>query len=138
MRKDAMSKPKERRLYDPTSAIDAPRREWVTLDRGDVCVHEMTLAETMQITERAARPACDPRGGHNRAQTVVLQIMFSCRLGEEPDAKRAFTDADLGLIHDLRFHEFDALLAAINRVSGKSATEEERLRDFSTAMEPIS
>lgn len=123
----------ERKLYDPAAAVAARRFKWVTLDRGDVCVHEMSLADTMQITERSARPGLDPQCGLVRAQAVVLQIMYSCRRDDDPGSPRIFTDLDMTPIQELRFHEFDALLQAINEVSGKSATEEERLRDFTTA-----
>ena len=123
----------DRKLYDPAAEPKGPRFQWVELDRGWVCVHEMALADTMQITERSVRPGLEPSSGLVKSAAVVYQIMYSCRRDEAPDSPRVFSDVDFTPIQELRFHEFDALLQAINEVSGKSATEEERLRDFTQA-----
>lgn len=123
----------QRKIYRPGVVAPQRRQEWVSLDGGDVCVWELTVAESTQILERSERPKVDPRGGHNRGMTVVTQILLSCFDGEEDGAKRIFADHDLAAIYALPFHDFQAILSAMNRVNGTDADEEERLRDFSTA-----
>jgi hypothetical protein len=123
----------ERTIYKPGNAESKRRREWVTLPGGDICVWELTMSESAQIVERSARPAIDPRGGQVPATFVALQILFCCYDGEEDNAKRIFSEADLLAIYCLPFSEFDLLLGATNRVNGKDATELERLRDFTAA-----
>jgi hypothetical protein len=119
-----------RKIYQP-SAIAPPRRsEWVSLPDGDILVREMTVAEAVQVLERSARPSIDPRGGHSQGMTVALQLILSCYAGEEPDAARIFGDHDMATIYALPFRDFDIILQAINRVNGKTASEQETLHDF--------
>lgn len=123
----------ERTIYKPGAAASQRRREWVSLPSGDICIWELTVADSTQIVERAARPEIDPRGGCSPAKSVAMQILLSCYDGEEDGAGRIFEERDLAAIYALPFGEFDLLLQAINRVNGKSATELERLRDFTAA-----
>ena len=113
------------------------RREKVTLDCGDVWVREMTCAEAMQLGERAARPAVDPRGGLDPGESVLWQILLSCYEDDSDDASRLFTEApdDVRIIYGLRLEEFNELMQAVNRVNGRDASEVELLRDFTAARE---
>lgn len=124
----------ERKIFRPGATLIERRKEWVALPDGfEVWVWELTVAESAQITDRSKRPAIDPRGGHDTATMIALQVMLSCYDGDEPGAKRIFGDADFSAIYELPFRVFDALLSAINRVNGKDAVEAELLRDFTAA-----
>ena len=128
-----MSEPK---LYRPGVNSRPRRTEKVILPGGEtfLFVKEMTVADTTQILERSERPNIGNGvgGGHSTGRGVVVQIMLSCYDSDEEGAQRIFTDADFGAIYAMPFTEFDAIYAAINRVNGKEATEQERLRDFLT------
>lgn len=108
----------------------ALRKERVSLTAGPLWVWEMTVAESVQIIDHATRPAIDPRGGLDRAESAVWQIMLSCYNSDQPGAERVFKDADLLSIYRLRLEEFGKLMAAINRVNGNTSTEEDLQRDF--------
>jgi hypothetical protein len=126
----------EPKLYRP-GVNSRPRRvEKVILPGGEtfLWVREMSVADTATILERSERPNLGNGvgGGHSTGRGVVVQIMMSCYDGDEnaPGDHRLFTDADFGAIYDMPFSEFDVIYAAINRVNGKDATEQERLKDF--------
>lgn len=126
----------ERRPFDKSAVRVGRRSEWVALDAGDVCVREMTVQEAMTLTERAARPAIDKRGGMDPTEMVLWQILLSCYVDDSEDAARLFSEndpADIRVIYSLRFEEFGELMGAINRVNGKDATEVDLLRDFTAA-----
>ena len=126
----------ERTVYRHEAEEVPPRMEWVPLAKGEVCVHELTLADSLNITERCQRHANDPRGaGVDQSQMVLLQIMMSTYYSEEPEGRRVFADTDFLKIHKLKNWEMDELLKAINRVNEKDAAEQEGLRDFFEASE---
>lgn len=109
------------------------RKRWVDLHEigARVCVWSMTVAESTQILERAAKPD----GKHSTGMVVVLQIMLSCYDGDGADAKSIFQAQDFQPIYDLPLRDMEAIIAAINEVNGKDASEQEVLRDFTAASE---
>lgn len=127
----------EHRPFNKQEAVHAKRRfEWVALDAGDICIRELTVRETIALTERSSRPSIDPRGGLDPGEAVLWQILFSCYDGETEDARRIFSDTDpedVRTIYAMRAEEFNKILTAINRVNGQDATEAEILRDFTAA-----
>lgn len=131
----------ERRRFDKAAAKECRhlRREWVPLDAGDVCVVEMTAQAATTLSERASRPSIDPRGGLDPGESVLWQILLSTFYDDGAEAEPVFseTPADVKLIMDLRFEEFQALIQAINRVNGRDATEAEVMRDFSRVSEAM-
>ena len=120
-------------LYRPGINSRPRRKERVVLPGGEhfLWVWEMTVADSTQVLERSERPQMGG-GGHSTGKGIVVQIMLSCHESDQDDARRLFTDADFGAIYAMPFTDFDAIYAAINRVNGKDATEQERLRDFLT------
>jgi hypothetical protein len=124
-----------RKIYQPNFGPPERVREWVDLGDGEVCVWSMTAAEFIQLTDRATRPAIDPRGGVDTGALVLFQIIFSCYDGDEDNAKRIWGDVDLVSVGSLKQGQVEDLLAAINRVNGKDASSEEITRDFSLAAE---
>lgn len=120
----------ERTIYRPGQPRER-RKEWVSIEGGDLCVWAMTVAESTQILERSERPD----GGSSKGMALVTQILLSCYDGEEPGSKRLFADHDRQCIYDLSFEDFELLMGAINRVNGKDATSQEALRDFTTVRE---
>lgn len=127
----------EHRPFNKQEAGQSRRRfEWVSLDAGDICIRELTVKETIALTERSSRPSIDPRGGVDPGEAVLWQILLSCYDGEGDDARPIFSDtepADIRTIYGLRAEEFNRLLMAINRVNGQDATEADLLRDFTAA-----
>lgn len=111
----------------------ARRKEWVVLPEAQarVCVWSMTVAESAQLMDRCTRPDGKPSTG----KVVVLQIMLSCYNGDDDKATHIFSATDEGAVYDLPLHDMEAIIAAINRVNGKDATEQELLRDFTIARE---
>lgn len=124
-----------RKILQPNHGPPKREREWISLAGGDVCVWSMSAAEALQLADRAARPAIDPRGGHDPSALVLFQVIFSCYDGEEDDAKRIWQDVDLVSVGSLSQKDMEAILAAINRVNGKDAATDEVTRDFSIAAE---
>lgn len=124
-----------RKIYEPGVSQPERRREWVSLPGGDLCVWELTVADSAQILEKSQRPDLDPRGGHDKARAMAVQVMLSCYDADTPPANRIFSDADFGAVYMMPFREYDLLIQAINRVNGKSPEEQEALRDFTTAAE---
>jgi hypothetical protein len=128
---------KMRKPFDKAAASQAKRRgEWVDLDCGSIYALEMTVAESVQLAEKAARPSIDPRGGLDPGESVLWQILLGCYVDDSPDSPRLFSQesaADIKLIYSLPFAQFQLLMAAINRVNGRDAEEAELMRDFSAA-----
>lgn len=122
-------------IFDPEKLKqDRRRREWITVPgMGRLCVWQLTMAESVLVTEYSTRPAEDPRGGMDREESVLWQIALACYRGDTPDAKRVFDDHQVYLIRNLSVSEFTLIMTAINRVNGIDAQEEEILRDFTPA-----
>jgi len=123
----------ERKIYRPSAEPAPLRKEWVSLPGGDICVWELTVAESTQVLEKSERPSVDPRGGYNRGAMRVQQVMMSCYDGEQDGAKRLFGEADLLHLYRMPLAQFESLVAATDRVNGKGAGEAERLEDFTPA-----
>lgn len=120
-------------LYRPGVNTRPRRKEKVVLPGGEhfLWVWEMTVADSTQVLERSERPNAGG-GGHSAGKGLVVQLMLSCFESDAEGAQRVFQDADFGAIYALPFSEFDVIYTAVNRVNGKEATEQERLRDFLT------
>jgi hypothetical protein len=120
-------------VYRPGVNTRPRRKEKVLLPGGEhfIWVWEMTLADQAQVLDRSERPQMGG-GGHSKGKAIAVQLMLCCYESEADDAKRLFTDADFGAIYNLPYADFDVLYDAANRVNGKIATEQERLRDFLT------
>lgn len=123
----------ERTIYRPSAEPAPLRKEWVTLPGGDICVWELTVAESTRIIEKSERPAIDPRGGHNQGAMRVQQVAMSCYDGEQDGAKRIFSEAELLHLYRMPLYQFELLVAATDRVNGKGAGEAELLEDFTPA-----
>lgn len=119
-------------VYRPGAAKRERRKECVPIADGEfhVWVWSLTLADSTQIIERSARPEIDKRGGHNQSMAIAMQIQLSCYDSDKEDASRIWEDNTRGDIYTLSMADMTALLAAINRVNGQDATEQEILRDF--------
>ena len=67
----------EHRPFNKAIAREVRRRfEWVALEAGDLCVREMTVKETVTLTERAARPSIDPRGARSGRNHLLADRPF--------------------------------------------------------------
>jgi hypothetical protein len=124
----------ERRAYVAPAKGKARRRfEWVELPEGEVCVWSMNMAEATQIAEQASRPKIDPRGGVDAAASGAWEVFFSCYSAEpgDPEARRVFPD--VGIVYDLPWDDFQALIQAAMRVNGKDAETVESTGDFMPA-----
>lgn len=110
-------------------------KERVDLEAGPVWVWAMTVAETVQLAERAVRPKFDPRGGVDPTESLLWQIALSCYYGEEDGSERIFTENNLMDLYRLPLAEFKLLALAVQRVNGQNATEAEVMKDFFAAKE---
>jgi len=122
----------ETQVYKPGVVKQERRKEKVAIAGGQfhVWVWGLTLADSTQIIERSARPEIDKRGGHNQGVAVALQIQLSCFDSDKEDACRVWEDNTRHDIYALPMADMTTLIAAINRVNGQDATEQEVLRDF--------
>lgn len=108
------------------------RQEYVEFSDGTyVWVRGLTTLQWAGLRERSQRR--DPRGGTDETAALLIQIVMSCFEGEEPEAKRVFSDLDLDKAGALPAEQTLAIMAAIQRVNGMAATEQEILRDFTAA-----
>lgn len=122
-----------RRPYRREEAEAAALRfEWVSLPAGDVCVREMRVAELVGLMELAARPKIDRRGGFDPGSSAVWQILYSCYMGEEPDAAPVWPHNQEGMreVMALSMETFTAIMKAIQRVNGMADSEVEVLTGF--------
>jgi hypothetical protein len=126
-----MSKP---RYQKPTTPVtERLRKEPVELDGGEVWVWELTSLEMLELGERSARPAIDPRGGVDNRMAAAMLTKLSVHYGPEADSPRVWDDLTYEEIFDLRGEEFTRLQEAIGRVMGTAPSEVEARRDFSLA-----
>jgi hypothetical protein len=127
----------QRKVYQKPqqTAQERVRKEWVTLDGGDVCVWGLTAGELMHLTEKSARPAVDPRGGADPRMASAWLIALATHYGDDPDSPRIWDDLTYEEIFDLTSQEFTALTEAIGRVMGTALPETEALRAFTPAAE---
>ena len=112
-----------------------PRMERVELSGGAIWVRAMTVADAMKVTDQSARPSIDPRGGLDRSEALLWQVIVSCFYdedGKEPVFSSESAE-DVRLIYGLPIQEFALLVSAIQRVNGQDAEEVEILRDFTPA-----
>jgi hypothetical protein len=108
------------------------RKEWITLPAGEMCIWEMTCAEVAQMLERSQRPASFG-GGQDEATAMFYEIMLSCYHGDEVGAAPVFPE--MASVARLRWEDGVAIRAAVQRVNGKDASQEELMRGFSKAPE---
>lgn len=111
------------------------RKEWVSLEGGDVCVWGLTAGEMMQLGERSARPSIDTRGGTDPKMASAWLILLATHYSDEPDSPRVWDDLSYEEIFDLTSQEFTGLTDAISRVMGTAPQEVETLKDFTSASE---
>jgi hypothetical protein len=113
-----------------SAAAPTPVRvEKVTFPDGRyLWVHGLTTAQFASIQARSQRrPTGMPE---DRSLTILMQIAASCYAGEEPGSARIFSDLDLEKVGMLTLQEMVLIMAAVQRVNGTDATEQEVLRDF--------
>jgi hypothetical protein len=124
-----------RRPYqrDAAPRPDRLRREWVSLDNGDVCVWELTAAEMGVMSERSTRPAIDPRGGIDTTGASAWMAALSCRQDDAPGSPRIWDDLAVSEILALRFEEWARLQETMQRLNGLDAESVEERRDFTPA-----
>lgn len=128
----------EHRQYNHEEAERTTRRcEWVSLTHGDICVRALTVAELLQIQDRAQRPKIDPRGGIDPSWSALLQVALSCYKGEEETAAPIWPCSldmkSLGPISRLPIADFQKIMEAIQRVNGQDPEEIRLLEDFTRA-----
>jgi hypothetical protein len=119
------------RPFDPDSL--PLRKERVDTEAGVLWVWELMAGETALIAEYATRPDIDPRGGMDKGEAMVWYMALSCHKGEADNSPRFWPDTDVWKINRLPERIFKPLWKAVQRVNGMSVTEEEALRDFTTA-----
>lgn len=107
-----------------------PKKEWIRLEGGRLCLWELTLATASLVYEYSARPSIDPRGGNDKGEAAIWEIALSCYDGEGSDAKRIWPDEKVHEIRSLPERVCGPLLSAINRLNGKDPTEAEIREDF--------
>jgi hypothetical protein len=112
---------------------DRLRKEWVSLDGGDVCCWELTAAEMLQMAERAARPAVDPRGGVSASVAAVWLVALATRYDDQAASGRVWDDLNFEEVYQLRFEEFARLQQTLERLNGLDPQELNHLRDFTAA-----
>jgi hypothetical protein len=117
---------KKRKAYQ----IRTRRKEWISLDGGDICIWEMRMQDFTLLSEYCTRPPEDPRGGVDQQEALLWQVALCCYDGEGEDAERIWPDARVREILDMPNADFDRLILEINRVNGKLARQEEIWRDF--------
>jgi hypothetical protein len=120
-------------VYRPGVTIRERRKEKLTFPDGKhyLWVWEMKASDQIRALDGSERPQVGSLGGgHSKGKMIALQIIACCYDSDAPDAKRVFSDADLGALYDMPWGDFDPLYEAANRVNGKISTEQERLRDF--------
>lgn len=125
----------ERFNKDQQKEKSRPRTERVQLAGGPVWVRAMSVSDAMHVTQKSERPAIDPRGGIDRGEALLWQVVVSCYYDEE-GAERVFSEQnpeDVRLIFSMPWDEFQRLLSVINRVNGQDPEEVELLRDFTAA-----
>jgi hypothetical protein len=126
-----MGETEERSIYRPRTEDDMSRRkEWVDLDGGSLCVWEMTVRENMTVIERSQRPSRDPRGGLDRSEQMLWQIVMSCFDGDGKNAKLVFSPTDPGPVFRLRMKEYVKIITAIGRVNGADEADLKDLEAF--------
>jgi hypothetical protein len=127
----------QRRAYKkPEKSVqERLRKEWVSLDGGDVCCWGLTALEMISLGERSQRPAIDPRGGTDPRMASAWLIALATHTSDEPDAPRVWDDMNFEDILELTSWEFTDLTEAIARVMGRAPSEIETLEDFTAAPE---
>lgn len=117
-------------VYSPAAPTPV-RKERVEFPDGRfVYVWGLSASAFASIKMRAARHPSDPRGGDDQSLLILLQIVASCYAGEEPGAARIFSDLDIDKAGNLTMEEMVAVLAAIQRVNGQEAKQQEVMADF--------
>jgi hypothetical protein len=126
----------ERRAWKPRPADERQRerrKEWVSLDDGDVCVWEMRTQETTTLIQKAQRPE-KLGGGSDALEDALWTCILTCYQGDEPDAKPCWgnppTMEDIKYILALRAEELGRINQAAQRVSGLTEEEIGEVRDF--------
>jgi len=115
--------------------VSALRKEWVSLEDGDVCAWELTTPQMLQLAEASARPAVDPRGGVSDSAATAWLISLSTHHGDEADSPRVWDDMHRHEALALRWTDTQQLIAAIRRVCGTDEAGVAALTDFTGATE---
>lgn len=126
---------KRRAFQKPTrEAVQAKlKREWVSLEWGDVCVWGLTAAEMLALGQRSQRPSIDPRGGIDASAAASWLLALSARRDDQPGAERIWDDLTFADVLELSGEDFGKLSAAAQRVNGQGAEQVEATRDFTPA-----
>ena len=122
-----------RAIYHPPTEAEAGcirRKEWVDLDGGALCVWEMTVRENMTVIERSQRPSRDRRGGLDRSEQMLWQIILSCYDGDTAAAKPIFQPGDPGPVFRMRMKDYVKIISAIGRVNGADEADLKDLEAF--------
>lgn len=130
----------KRVIFKPGVSKTARRIEWVELvpalgakPAEGVYVWGLATCDSLAIIERSTQGGVDEASGISKARQLQLQIMLSCFDGDQPGARRVFTDADVAPINEGSWEAFSKIVIAIAKVNGQSESEADALRDFSPA-----
>jgi hypothetical protein len=111
------------------------RKEWVSIEAGDVCVWGMTAAEMLSLGQRAQRPAVDPRGGMDTNAAAAWLVALCTREDDSDGSPRVWDDISYQEVFNLSGDDFQTLSFAAQRVNGQSRAGIEALEDFIGATE---
>ena len=111
------------------------KKEWVSLEDGDVCVWELTTAEASFLAERSRRPSIDTRGGMDQTMATAWLISLSVHHGDEADSPRVWDDITYQDALLLRARDANKITEAFSRVNGTSDEALEAASDFFGAAE---
>jgi hypothetical protein len=109
------------------------KKEWVSIEAGDVCVWGMNAAQMLSLGERVQRPGIDPRGGVDAGSAAVWMVLFCTRVSDAEDSPVVWTEGQIAEIYGLSGEDFQKLAAACMRVNGTDPGALEQTRDFTTA-----
>lgn len=111
------AKPESWRLSDARPWT--PRKEWVEMNDGRaICVWQLSITETLQLSAYSQRHPNDPRPGPDEAEATIWQLALSCRVDDEPGSPRVFSDQDARRVLELDPEDFSRLLEASARLMG--------------------
>lgn len=121
-----------KRIHQPRTSDEevGRRKQWVDLDDGGVWVWEMTVRENMAVIQHAQRPSIDRRGGLDRSEQMLWQILMSCYDSDLPGAKLVFSHTDPTPVYRLRVKEYAKIVAAIGAVNGADEADLKELEAF--------
>lgn len=96
-----------------------PKKDWVEMSDGRwICVWQLSVADTMRLSEVSQRHPSDPRPGPNEMEAALWQIALACHAGEEPDAERVWPDTAVRFVMNLDPEDFNKIMRACGDLMG--------------------